>query len=146
MKNLWKSCLVLILGGVLGLGCILTPRQELIASSATRIATYRVVGSNVQRADAVADYAQRMVEDIEAGRLVTLSMIERETNRIVRRLTSNPVEAASWSELIGLISAELHIASNEKLTEVEKIHKVILPRLRNVAEAARTMQEFLENE
>jgi hypothetical protein len=120
--------------------------QEHLRATGTRLATYKVTGSDIQRVNTVGAYAKRMVEDIEAGRLVTIGAISRETDRVVRMLSSNPVEAASWSELIGLIVQELNSTVAQKMPEVDKIHEIILPRLKNVMEATDTMKAFIENE
>jgi hypothetical protein len=86
-------------------GCATSPQNDSLAPMiAVRLATVAAVQGDPARAQRVADEADRLIADIDAGQAIALDILVPALNSRIAEATLKPTERAVLTELIGTVA------------------------------------------
>jgi hypothetical protein len=86
-------------------GCATSPQNDSLAPMiAVRLATVAAVQGDPVRAQRVADEADRLIADIDAGQSIALDILVPALNSRIAEATLKPTERAVLTELIGTVA------------------------------------------
>ena len=111
MFSLCRACMGGWIAASLGLacialsGCALSPQNDSLAPMiAVRLATVAAVQGDPVRAQRVADEADQLIADIDAGQSIALDILVPALNSRIAEATLKPTERAVLTELIGTVA------------------------------------------
>jgi hypothetical protein len=86
-------------------GCATSPQNDSLAPMiAVRLATVAAVQGDPARAQRVADEADQLIADIDAGQSIALDILVPALNSRIAEATLKPTERAVLTELIGTVA------------------------------------------
>ncbi len=111
MFSLCRVCMGVWIAAFLGLacialsGCATSPQNDSLAPMiAVRLATVAAVQGDPVRAQRVADEADQLIADIDAGQSIALDILVPALNSRIAEATLKPTERAVLTELIGTVA------------------------------------------
>ncbi len=111
MFSLCRACMGVWIAVSLGLacialsGCATSPQNDSLAPMiAVRLATVAAVQGDPVRAQRVADEADQLIADIDAGQSIALDILVPALNSRIAEATLKPTERAVLTELIGTVA------------------------------------------
>ena len=111
MFSLCRACMGVWIAASLGLacialsGCATSPQNDSLAPMiAVRLATVAAVQGDPVRAQRVADEADKLIADIDAGQSIALDILVPALNSRIAEATLKPTERAVLTELIGTVA------------------------------------------
>jgi hypothetical protein len=111
MFSLCRACMGVWIAASLGLacialsGCATSPQNDSLAPMiAVRLATVAAVQGDPARAQRVADEADQLIADIDAGQSIALDILVPALNSRIAEATLKPTERAVLTELIGTVA------------------------------------------
>ncbi len=111
MFSLCRACMGVWIAASLGLacialsGCATSPQNDSLAPMiAVRLATVAAVQGDPVRAQRVADEADQLIADIDAGQSIALDILVPALNSRIAEATLKPTERAVLTELIGTVA------------------------------------------
>ena len=111
MFSLCRACMGVWIAASLGLacialsGCATSPQNDSLAPMiAVRLATVAAVQGDPVRAQRVADEADQLIADIDAGQSIALDILVPALNSRIAEAALKPAERAVLTELIGTVA------------------------------------------
>ena len=111
MFSLCRGCMGVWIAASLGLacialsGCATSPQNDSLAPMiAVRLATVAAVQGDPARAQRVADEADQLIADIDAGQSIALDILVPALNSRIAEAALKPAERAVLTELIGTVA------------------------------------------
>jgi hypothetical protein len=114
-------------------GCATSPQNDSLAPMiAVRLATVAAVQGDPVRAQRVADEADQLIADIDAGQSIALDILVPALNSRIAEATLKPTERAVLTELIGTVA--LVVQTQSALPEDTKARlRLVLTWVRSAA-------------
>lgn len=139
MFSLCRACMGVWIAASLGLacialsGCATSPQNDSLAPMiAVRLATVAAVQGDPVRAQRVADEADQLIADIDAGQSIALDILVPALNSRIAEATLKPTERAVLTELIGTVA--LVVQTQSALPEDTKARlRLVLTWVRSAA-------------
>ena len=134
-----RACMGVWIAASLGLacialsGCATSPQNDSLAPMiAVRLATVAAVQGDPVRAQRVADEADQLIADIDAGQSIALDILVPALNSRIAEATLKPTERAVLTELIGTVA--LVVQTQSALPEDTKARlRLVLTWVRSAA-------------
>ena len=139
MFSLCRACMGVWIAASLGLacialsGCATSPQNDSLAPMiAVRLATVAAVQGDPVRAQRVADEADQLIADIDAGQSIALDILVPALNSRIAEAALKPAERAVLTELIGTVA--LVVQTQSALPEDTKARlRLVLTWVRSAA-------------
>jgi hypothetical protein len=150
IESLFRLVMSIVISATVGLaalaavnGCGL--KFNLQTESVVRAAfyesiTWQIIGDSRSRAERIKEHSAEMITLIENGQLATLALVQAAVEERILEIDIPPAQMLTYQRLVGAVTSDVVSAEGP---EIQKIHEIILPRLKYVNGAAIQIEPLL---